>query len=71
MSVFDCLLSGVCMLGNFAYFLSGIPSVSNRLDPDVARHFVWPDLDPNCLQRLSANNTSKQRVNALLGSGKG
>ena len=28
--------------------------VSNSLDPDQARHFVGPDLGPNCLQRLSA-----------------
>ena len=27
--------------------------VSNGLDPDQDRHFVSPDLDPNCLQRLS------------------
>ena len=24
--------------------------VSNRLDPDQVRHFVGPDLGPNCLQ---------------------
>ena len=24
----------------------------NSLDPDQARHFVGPDLGPNCLQRL-------------------
>ena len=55
-----------CMLGNFSCFLfadffkiffriifSEIPSVSNSLDPDQARHFVVPDLDPNCLQRVS------------------
>ena len=35
--------------------------VWNSLDPDQARHFVGPDLDPNCLQRLSADNTSRQR----------
>ena len=29
--------------------------VSNSLDPDQARHFVWPDLGQNCLQRLSAD----------------
>ena len=29
--------------------------VSNILDPDQARHYVGPDLDPNCLQRLSAD----------------
>ena len=34
--------------------------VSNSLDPDQARHFVGPDLGPNCLPRLSANNTSRQ-----------
>ena len=32
--------------------------VSNSLDPDQARHFVVPDLGPNCLQRLSADNKS-------------
>ena len=35
--------------------------VSNSLDPDQARqnaqHFVGPDTGPNCLQRLSADNT--------------
>ena len=34
-------------------------SVSNNLDPDQARHFVGPDLSPNCLQRLSADNKSR------------
>ena len=29
--------------------------MSNRFDPDQARHFVGPDLGPNCLQRLSAD----------------
>ena len=32
--------------------------MSNSLDPDQARHFVGPDLGPNCLQRLSADETS-------------
>ena len=37
--------------------------MSNSLDPDQARHFVGPDLDPNCLQRLSADDeSSRQRV---------
>ena len=36
----------VCCL--FKKNLSGIPSVSNSLDPDQARHFVEPDLGPNC-----------------------
>ena len=32
--------------------------VSNSLDPDQAQHFVGPNLGPNCLQRLSADNES-------------
>ena len=36
--------------------------VSNSLDPDQARHYVRPDLGPNCLQRLSVDDTSRQRV---------
>ena len=34
--------------------------LSNSLDPDQARQFVRPDLGPNCLQRLSADDTGKQ-----------
>ena len=30
--------------------------VSNCLDPDQARHYVGPDLGPNCLQWLSADH---------------
>ena len=36
--------------------------VSKSLDSDQARLFVGPDLGPNCLQRLSADDTSRQRV---------
>ena len=39
--------------------------MSNGLDPDQDRHFVDPDLDPNCLQRLSADH-KKQKVNDVL-----
>ena len=62
----------LCMLGNFAcYLLSAafffklfflensfrnIIRVSNSLDPDQDRHSVVPDLGPNCLQRLSADD---------------
>ena len=35
--------------------------VSNSLDPDQGRHCVRPDLDPKCLQRLSADDTSRQK----------
>ena len=34
--------------------------VPNSLNPDQARHFVGPDLGQNCMQRLSAENTSRQ-----------
>ena len=34
--------------------------VLNSLDPDQAGHFVESDLGPNCLQRLSADNTGRQ-----------
>ena len=30
--------------------------MSNSLDPDQAEHFVRPDLDPYCLQSLSADD---------------
>ena len=30
---------------------SGIPSVSNSLEPDQAQHYVRPDLGQNCFQR--------------------
>ena len=35
--------------------------MSNILDPDQARRFVRHDLDPNCLQRLSADDPSTQK----------
>ena len=34
-------------------------SVPNSLVPEQARHFVGPDLGPNCLQRLSADDTRR------------
>ena len=39
--------------------------MSNSFDPDQDRHSVWPDLCPNCLQRLLADDTSKQRVKCV------
>ena len=47
---FCCLL--IFFKINFSKF------VSNSLDPDQAQGFVGPDLGPNCLQRLSAEDTS-------------
>ena len=39
----------------FRKTLSGIPRVSNSLDQDQARRVDGPDLSPNCLQRLTAD----------------
>ena len=39
--------------------------MSNSLDPVQARRFVRPDLGPNCLPRLSADDTGRQRVKRL------
>ena len=39
--------------------------MSNSLDPDQAPRFVRPDLGPNCLPRLSADDTGRQRVQLL------
>ena len=36
--------------------------MSNSLDLDQTKHFVGPDLGPNCLQRLSTDDTRGQRV---------
>ena len=32
----------------------------NSLDPDQAQRIIWPDLGPNCLPGLSAEDTVKQ-----------
>ena len=37
--------------------------MSNSFDPDPDQHFVRSDLGPNCLQRLSADEPNRQRVN--------
>ena len=36
--------------------------VSNSLNRDQAPFFVGPDFGPNCLQRLQADNTSRQII---------
>ena len=35
--------------------------MSNSLDHDQARQIVGPDLGPNCLPRISADDTGRQR----------
>ena len=39
--------------------------MSNSLDPDQARRFVGPDLGPNCLPKLSADDV-KLRLQSLI-----
>ena len=41
--------------------------MSNSLDQDQAQQNVGPDLDPKCLQRLSADEPGRQRVESFLG----
>ena len=36
--------------------------VSNGLDPDQDQHSVGPDLGPNCLQRLSADDKKAENL---------
>ena len=46
----------VCCCFFLIFFFGNIRRVSSSLDPD---HAVGPDLGTNCLQRLSAGDTSK------------
>ena len=69
LSNFACFLfADFYNLFNFLKIILGI-SMSNSLGPDQARHYVGPDLNPNCLQRLSTYQqttkdvTRRQRVN--------
>ena len=43
-----------CRLPNF--------SKTSNLKPDQIQCFVGPDLGPNCLQKLSADSTDRQRI---------
>ena len=36
------------------------------MNADQAGHLVGPDLSTNCLQRLSVDNSSRQRVNGWM-----
>ena len=60
---FMLLLSSVDFFQNYPFqdVLSGtLPECQTFLDPDQDRHSVGPDLDPNCLQRLSADDKSQR-----------
>ena len=56
----------IIIFGTFSqeYHHSGI-TVAHGLDQYKAQHVVGPGLDPNCLQRLSADDTRRQRVKWL------
>ena len=43
-----------------------IVRMSKSFDPDQARHFIRPVLGPNCLQQLSAGDSSKQISSFLM-----
>ena len=49
-----CFLSSAFFLSFYFFFLK---KNNNSLDSDQTKQFVGPDLDPNCLQRLSADKT--------------
>ena len=51
------LMCHILLFGCWIFF--NTIRVSNSLDPDQARYFVWPGLGPNCLQILSADNKSR------------
>ena len=56
------LFCGPLVFSKSVFFKNSVRNnllVSNRLDPDQARHFVRPDLGPNCLQKLSADYTRR------------
>ena len=44
--------------------------MSNCLDPDQARHLVGPDLGPKCLEKLSADDTSRQKFDLFISGDK-
>ena len=58
-------LAVVCLLFSILTFLKNsfrnTIKASNYLDPDEDRHSVGPDLGPNCLQKLSADDKSRHK----------
>ena len=52
------LLSSIDFFTQKNVFLINAITVSNGFDPDKDQHSVGPDLGPNCLHRLSADDKS-------------
>ena len=66
--IFHAYLSSADFFSKYFFFKNTFRNtipVSYSLNPDQGGHFVGPDLGPNYLQRLSADDTSRQRVNCL------
>ena len=60
---FVCLLIFFFKISIFLKFFKKKTAVLNILDPDQSRNFfVWTDLGPNCLQRLSAGDTGRKEL---------
>ena len=57
---FACTFAAFFKINFFEKLFQEIPSLSNSPDLDQTQCFVRPDLDPNCLQKLPADNTSRQ-----------
>ena len=58
--IFHALLSTADFFFKINFFKKFFQRVSNGLDPDQDRSHVGPDLGPNCLQGLSADNKSRR-----------
>ena len=62
---FACCHLFLCVFFPKNYFRNTI-EVSNGFDPDQARCFVEPELGPNCLQKSTADDLSRQIVKKLV-----
>ena len=73
LGIFACLLILHTILSSADFFSSKMNfffqnnfleyhQSDKQFDPDQFRRFVGPDLGPNCLQRLSADDTGRERV---------
>ena len=65
--IFHAFVVLCCLFSKLTFSINSFRNtirVSNSLDPDQDRQNVGPDLGPNCLQRLSADDnvaaTSKE-----------
>ena len=64
-SCFFCRLLKFFKINSFEVPFWNTIRLSNSLDPDQVWQSLRPDLDPKCLQRLSADDTSRQKVDNI------